>query len=76
MNLVELFADEEEQKPSPCKYGNIVTGHACYCHHPKAYRKCPQWRMQSPYKECKFYKKQKIIEKVKSYEKGMIKREV
>ena len=42
MNIVELIADE--QHPSPCRYGNIVDGHACYCHHPNAYRKCPIWR--------------------------------
>ena len=43
VNLVELIADE--QHPSPCKYGNIVDGHACYCHHPDTgVRKCPIWR--------------------------------
>lgn len=42
MNLVELIADE--QHPSPCIYGNIVDGHACYCHHPEGLRKCPIWR--------------------------------
>jgi len=59
-NLVEAIEDTE---PSPCKYGNIVPGHACYCHHPvkgtdwklKAYRKCPQWRNAEPYEECEYY---------------------
>lgn len=46
MNLVEMIADPEEQSQSPCKYGNIVSGHACYCHHTSedAPRKCPIWR--------------------------------
>lgn len=43
MNLVELIADESEMKPSPCAYGNIVGGHACYCHHNQGPRKCPIW---------------------------------
>lgn len=44
MNIVELIADE--QHAAPCRYGNIVDGHACYCHHPAedAPRKCPIWR--------------------------------
>ena len=44
MNLVELI--DYDQKPSPCLHGNIVIGHACYCHSPapKAPRKCPVWR--------------------------------
>lgn len=42
MNLVELAADE--QHPSPCRFGNIVDGHACYCHHEQGPRKCPVWR--------------------------------
>jgi len=54
INLVELIADEQEQ--ASCKFGNIVKGHACYCHHPKAWRKCPQWSMGEPYEDCKFYK--------------------
>ena len=46
MNLVELIADESETYQSPCKFGNIVEGHACYCHskHSDAPRKCPIWR--------------------------------
>jgi hypothetical protein len=43
-NLVELTADDDEQKQSPCKHGNIVIGHACYCHHPDSVRKCPIWK--------------------------------
>jgi hypothetical protein len=42
MNLVELV--EDEQHPSPCRHGNIVDGHACYCHHGQGPRKCPIWR--------------------------------
>lgn len=42
MNLVELIADE--QRSAPCRFGNIVEGHACYCHHPHGPRKCPIWR--------------------------------
>ena len=43
INLVEL-AEEGEQ--APCKHGNIIAGHACYCHskHKDAPRKCPIWR--------------------------------
>lgn len=42
INLVEMIADESE--PAPCKWGNIVPGHACYCHNDDAtYRKCPIW---------------------------------
>jgi hypothetical protein len=45
LNLVEMIGDEE-QYPSPCKYGNIVKHHACYCHSSErdAPRKCPIWR--------------------------------
>lgn len=43
MNLVEMVADEQHE--SPCQFGNIVDGHACYCHNPKSgVRKCPVWR--------------------------------
>jgi len=44
MNLVELMAEDQDQYDSPCKYGNIVAGHACYCHHPDSLRKCPVWK--------------------------------
>lgn len=46
-NVVELCAPDEEQSRSPCKYGNIVEGHACYCHADhweEGPRKCPVWR--------------------------------
>jgi len=46
-NLVELCADDDEQEASPCKFGNIVSGHACYCHKDNwedGPRKCPIWR--------------------------------
>lgn len=52
-NLVEIAVDDQE--PSPCKYGNIVIGHACYCDHPEAYRKCPQWRNDEPYEDCEYF---------------------
>jgi DNA-binding XRE family transcriptional regulator len=41
INFVEVIS--KECKFSPCKYGNIVVGHACYCHHNKGPRKCPVW---------------------------------
>ena len=44
-NIVELIADEQED--SPCKWGNIVTDHACYCHKDdwkEGPRKCPIYR--------------------------------
>lgn len=46
-NIVELAADQDEQKPAPCKWGNIVVGHACYCHKDdwkEGPRKCPVYR--------------------------------
>jgi len=44
-NLVEIAFDGESL-PAPCKYGNIIGSHSCYCHHtsPDAPRKCPIWR--------------------------------
>lgn len=45
-NVVELIMDAEHQQ-APCKFGNIVMDHHCYCHHPsQAPRKCPVWRDQ------------------------------
>jgi len=45
MNLVEMITEDGEQHVSPCRYGNIVDGHACYCHNQYAdMRKCPIWR--------------------------------
>jgi hypothetical protein len=41
-NIVEVIADD--QADSPCKHGNIVEGHACYCHHPDRANKCPIWK--------------------------------
>jgi len=44
INLVELIADPDEHKPAPCRWGNIIIGHACYCHNPDTpYRKCGVW---------------------------------
>lgn len=44
INLVEMCT--ANQHDSPCRYGNIVNGHACYCHAPvdETPRKCPIWR--------------------------------
>jgi len=42
-NLVEMFADEEEQSANQkCIFGNLVEGHAVYCHceHEDAPIKC------------------------------------
>lgn len=45
LNVVELVTDEHED--APCKWGNIVVDHACYCHRDdwkEGPRKCPIWR--------------------------------
>lgn len=59
MNLVELISSEDETKQAPCKHGNIVIGHACYCHNPSgnAPRKCPIWRMGEEWnvKNCELF---------------------
>lgn len=56
INLVELAADEEDTEQAPCCWGNVVVGHACYCHAPDSpYRKCPQFRSGEPYEECEFF---------------------
>ena len=59
INLVELTSEDDEQMQAPCKYGNIVIGHACYCHHesPDAPRKCPIWRNGEDWNKnnCEFY---------------------
>lgn len=46
MNIVEMIAGADEQTDSPCKHGNIVESHACYCHNDAEGmpRKCPIWR--------------------------------
>jgi len=47
INIVELITDQDEQSLAPCKFGNIVEGHACYCHADdweQGPRKCPIWR--------------------------------
>jgi hypothetical protein len=54
-SLVEMLADPDEVQPSPCQHGVIVVHHACYCHHLQGPRKCPQWRAQLPYEECKLF---------------------
>jgi len=59
INLMELMVDEEDTMPAPCKHGNIVLGHACYCHHesPDAPRKCPIWRNNEEWnvKNCELF---------------------
>jgi len=43
-NVIELLDDGEK---APCRFGNIVPGHACYCHNDQwadGPRKCPIWR--------------------------------
>lgn len=57
INLVELCAEDGEHESSPCKQGNIVTAHACYCHHQEGPRKCPQWRNSEPYEDCELFEK-------------------
>ena len=55
MNLVELIDDN--QHDAPCKHGNIVDGHACYCHHPQGLRKCPIWRNYGEHDLTKWHNK-------------------
>ena len=54
-NLVEAVADD--QKVAPCAHGNIVVGHACYCHAPtdETPRKCHIWRWHA--EDLKFWRK-------------------
>ena len=63
MNLMELFANDDELEQSPCKYGQIVIGHSCYCHHesPNAPRKCFVWRNGDDWnkKNCELFEKYK-----------------
>lgn len=55
-NLVELMADDEDQEPSPCANGNVVIGHACYCHHPAGPRKCRlYWDGVEAMKTCEWF---------------------
>jgi len=60
INLVELCAEDEGQELSPCQHGNIVVGHACYCHHANGPRKCPQWRNAEPYEGCRMFEKAQV----------------
>ena len=45
ISLIEMV--DGDQKPAPCNHGNIVVGHACYCHHEKMPRKCHIWRIHA-----------------------------
>lgn len=66
-NLVEMIAADDELYPAPCVFGQIVKGHACYCHHPRAHiRKCPIWRSFGEHDlkhwcvtNCKYFRPQK-----------------
>ena len=64
MNLVELVTDDM-QEPAPCRYGNIVVGHACYCHNSdeNAPRKCPIWRNGGRWSKdnCDFFEPAKVV---------------
>ena len=55
VNLVEFMCEPCEIEPCECLHGNIVSGHACYCHHEAGPRKCPQWQNAEPYSECDLY---------------------
>jgi len=52
INLVEMLNDVDFT-PAPCKHGNIVEEHACYCHSEDASapRKCPIWRCGDEWKK-------------------------
>ena len=67
INLVEMMAYEDETMPAPCKHGNIVIAHACYCHHESddAPRKCPIWRNAWEWNKdnCEFFEENKDDER-------------
>lgn len=56
MEIVEMMADG--QHASPCKHGNIVDGHACYCHHPDRARKCAVWSRFGEYDLNKWHQRE------------------
>lgn len=64
-NFVEAI---NETIPSDCEYGEIVPGHACYCHHfhEDAPRKCPLWKNGLTMNEsrCKLYMKRGTFQRV------------
>ena len=48
MDLLYSFVDPDDIYESPCLYGEIVAGHACYCSNTDAnISKCPIWRNYS-----------------------------
>ena len=63
-NVVEMIAEEHEH--SPCRYGNIVPDHACYCHKDdwkEGPRKCPIWRSWGTSDLSKWHKREwKLVE--------------
>ena len=52
MNWMEML---EEGTQAPCKHGNIIESHACYCHHDDGPRKCPKWKWDEPYEDCELF---------------------
>lgn len=60
-NIVESAAEDDEQSQAPCKYGNIVEDHACYCHDDawkEGPRKCPVWRHFGVLDPSKWFKRE------------------
>lgn len=66
-NVCALFWDlnDDELISAPCIYGEIVVGHACYCHHTSddAPRKCPiyKWGEDWNVKNCKLFEENVIL---------------
>jgi hypothetical protein len=67
MNLVEMFADENDMLFNQrCAHGNLVFGHAVYCHSddPESPRKCRRtWYTGGAEKDedCPFFKPNPIF---------------
>lgn len=40
-------------------YEAEAEGHACYCHHPHGYRKCPIWRNHGEHDLSKWHRNEK-----------------
>ena len=61
LNLVELVADDDEQRAAPCAWGHIVVGHACYCHNDawkEGPRKCPIYRAHGDSDPSKWHRRE------------------
>jgi len=66
-NIVEIAADEDEQRQAPCKWGNIVVGHACYCHNDEwkeGPRKCPVYRLFGDTDKSKWHRREWELEEL------------